>query len=111
LAKRFQTHLEQGATSTTEPAAVRGVCAHVQGNICESAGGVDAATKAKMSQFVNSNIMMEEVRGGEPGQIHCARAHCQCRAYVVCCNGEARHMDAAGGTEACLHCAKLRHLS
>lgn len=34
-----------------------------QGNIRESESAVDDATKAKMSQFVNSTIMMEEVRG------------------------------------------------
>jgi hypothetical protein len=38
------------------------VCA--QGNIRESEGTVDAATKAKMSQFVNATIMIEEVRPG-----------------------------------------------
>jgi len=38
-------------------------CVALQGNIRESEGGVDDATREKMSQFVNRNIIMEEVSG------------------------------------------------
>jgi hypothetical protein len=38
------------------------LCAAAQGNIRESVEEVDEATKAKMAQFVNKTIMMEEVR-------------------------------------------------